>query len=78
MIIVHIFRGLEGRFGLTTDELGANLPTSLAPWSYKKTIELNETDPPRVGVRLPPRELFEIIKRDGCFIDRPRIRSDAI
>lgn len=42
---VHLFRGPGRVFGVTSEQSGANLPSTYAPWTAFKTIELQKGQP---------------------------------
>ena len=42
---VHLFRGPGRVFGFTRDSSGAKLPQQFAPWSYFKTVEMQQGQP---------------------------------
>lgn len=50
---------------LTPDRSGGNLPNGVDAWSFQKTLEISESDPPRIGAS--SKEILDGIAADGLF-----------
>jgi len=69
MIEVYIFRSLDAGYGLTIKKSGKNLPENIGPWTPIKSIEIRETDGPRIGATLSSIEMYRIIEREGYCLE---------
>ena len=51
---------------LTSDRLGSNLPEGTDAWTFQKSLEVSDVDPPRIGAS--SKEIIDGINADGFFI----------
>jgi hypothetical protein len=70
-MLVHVFRGPGRVFGVTTDETGANLPMTLAPWARFKSAEL---DRERAMPGIDSAECLDDIAQYGFHITDAHVR----
>ncbi len=63
--------GKPDRIAVTNKQDGDGLPPEFAPWTYKKSLEIDADDGPRIGA--DSSEIIEDIERDG-FPIWPRAR----
>lgn len=73
-MIVHVFGGSKGIYGLTNDESGVNLPTHLGPWTREKKIDLLR-DQHRIA--LDSNVALDDIAAKGWHITKPSILFDV-
>jgi len=63
----HIFRaGVGNQLAITDDETGAKLPKKTGAWVYDRPMEIERTDPPKVGSN--SSEIVSAVERHGYFI----------
>ena len=62
----HVFWGKSHRIAVTNKQDGDGLPPEFAPWTYKKSLEIDADDGPRIGA--DSSEIIEDIERDGFTI----------
>lgn len=65
---VHVFRAKGDNYGFTEDQTGSNLPNVSGPWTFVKTMDLRDDDPPRVA--LSSQEALEGIRRKGFYTNK--------
>ena len=63
---VHIFRSLSGSYGFTPYADGSNLPSLVGPWVHSKSVQMEESDPPRIA--FSTIEALSLIARDGFYL----------
>ncbi len=73
-MLVYVFKSFDGVYGFTKSETGENLPSNCAPWTSFKSIQLNEHDAPRFGLKAP--EAMKIIDRDGYYLSKISIKFE--
>jgi hypothetical protein len=63
----YIFRARVGNeVAITDDHTGAKLPKRTGAWVYDRPIEINPTDPPRIGAN--SSEIIDAVDRAGYLI----------
>jgi|HubBroStandDraft_5_1064220.scaffolds.fasta_scaffold1096082_1 hypothetical protein len=71
---LHKFKS-GGRWALTKDRTGRNLPDSKPAWAYMSAVEMKADDGPRIGAS--SADILAAVEKDGYAVMTVDIRITA-